>query len=113
MLLDLPPRAAPLKACLTLVIFYCILGIGCPCHATTISTTVDMNCLQVLCGGTREEKMLSIFNLFHHGERGGITVGDIATYTTSAFRAMYKLQPSLEGEVRSVHYVLRAARGLP
>lgn len=59
---------------------------------------------QVLCGGTREEKMQPIFNLFHNGERGGITVRDIATYTTSAFRAMFKLQPSLEGEVRAVHF---------
>eukprot|EP00752_Nemacystus_decipiens_P007742 g6921.t1 len=55
--------------------------------------------LSVLCGGTREEKMHSIFNLFHHGERGWITTRDIATYTTSAFRAMYKLQPCLDGEV--------------
>lgn len=56
--------------------------------------------MQVLCGGTREEKMLSIFNLFRRGEDGGISVRDVSTYTTSVFRAMYKLQPSLEGEVR-------------
>lgn len=43
--------------------------------------------------------MLSIFNLFRRGEGGGISVRDVATYTTSVFRAMYKLQPSLEGEV--------------
>ena len=49
--------------------------------------------------------MQPIFNLFHHGERGGMTVRDIATYTTSAFRAMYKLQPSLEGEVRAAHSI--------
>lgn len=47
--------------------------------------------------------MLAIFDLFHRGERGGITVCDVATYTTSAFRAMYKLQPSLEGEVRAIN----------
>lgn len=62
---------------------------------------------QVLCGGTREEKMMAIFNLFHRSEGGGITVRDIATYTTSAFRVMYKLQPSLEGEVRVICCVLR------
>eukprot|EP00903_Cladosiphon_okamuranus_P015661 g14463.t1 len=55
--------------------------------------------LSVLCGGSPEEKMQTIFNLFLHGEPGGMTVRDIATYTISAFRAMYKLQPSLEGEV--------------
>ena len=61
---------------------------------------------QVLCGGTREEKVQPIFNLFHRGERGGITVRDVATYTTSAFRAMYKLQPSLEEEVGALNSVL-------
>ncbi|CAM9950802.1 unnamed protein product, partial [Ectocarpus sp. 8 AP-2014] len=55
--------------------------------------------LSVLCGDTRQEKMRAIFNLFLGGEECGITARDIATYTTSAFRAMYKLQPSLEGEV--------------
>lgn len=54
---------------------------------------------QVLCGGSRKEKMMAIFNLFHRSEGVGITVRDIATFTTSAFRVMYKLQPSLEGEV--------------
>ncbi|CAN0355523.1 unnamed protein product, partial [Ectocarpus sp. 13 AM-2016] len=58
----------------------------------------DLN-WQVLCGDTRQEKMRAIFNLFLGGEECGITARDIATYTTSAFRAMYKLQPSLEGEV--------------
>lgn len=43
--------------------------------------------------------MLAIFNLFHPGQGGKITVQDIATYTTSAFRVMFKLQPSLETEV--------------
>ncbi|CAM9111919.1 unnamed protein product [Ectocarpus fasciculatus] len=55
--------------------------------------------LSVLCGDTRQEKMRAIFNLFLGGEESGITARDIATYTTSAFRAMYKLQPSLKGEV--------------
>lgn len=55
--------------------------------------------------------MQPIFNMFHHGERSGITVRDIATYTTSAFRAMYKLQPSLEGEVRTDNSVLLARYG--
>ncbi|CAM9990495.1 unnamed protein product [Scytosiphon promiscuus] len=55
--------------------------------------------LSVLCGGTREEKMLAVFNLFHPGPGGKITVQDIATYITSAFRVMFKLQPSLEAEV--------------
>ncbi|CAM9311953.1 unnamed protein product, partial [Hapterophycus canaliculatus] len=55
--------------------------------------------LSVLCGGTREEKMLAIFNLFHPGQGGKITVQDIATYTTSVFRVMFKLQPNLETEV--------------
>lgn len=53
--------------------------------------------------------MRPIFNLFNRGERGGITVRDIATYTTSTFRAMYKLQPSLEGEVRAIRSVLLEA----
>lgn len=43
--------------------------------------------------------MRAIFNLFLGDEECGITARDIATYTTFAFRAMYKLQPSLEGEV--------------
>ncbi|CAB1112380.1 unnamed protein product [Ectocarpus sp. CCAP 1310/34] len=55
--------------------------------------------LSILCGDTRQEKMRAIFNLFLGGEECGITARDIATYTTSAFRAMYKLQPSLEEEV--------------
>lgn len=50
--------------------------------------------------------MMAIFNLFHRSEGGGITVRDIATFTTSAFRVMYKLQPSLEGEVGVVYCVL-------
>lgn len=46
--------------------------------------------------------MMAIFDLFHRSEGGGITVRDIATFTTSAFRVMYKLQPSLEGEVGAI-----------
>jgi len=45
--------------------------------------------------------MMSIFNLFRRGEDGGISVRDVSTYTKSVFRAMYKLQPSLEEEVRT------------
>lgn len=81
----------------------------CMSGGAEVSTFLMCFVWQVLCGGTREEKVQPIFNLFLHGERGGITLRDIATYTTSAFRAMYTLQPSLEAEVRAIHSALRAA----
>ncbi|CAM9385209.1 unnamed protein product [Ectocarpus sp. 4 AP-2014] len=68
-------------------------------NAGDVSFCEFASALSVLCGDTRQEKMRAIFNLFLGGEECGITSRDIATYTTSAFRAMYKLQPSLEGEV--------------
>lgn len=61
---------------------------------------------QVLCGGTRDEKMRAIFGLFDRGGRGGITGSELAIYLTSAFRVMYKLQPGLEEEVSEAAAVI-------
>lgn len=57
---------------------------------------------QLLCGGTADEKIEAIFDLFDRGEGGGITRRDLATYISSTFRVMYKLQPGLEEEVTSI-----------
>lgn len=43
--------------------------------------------------------MATVFDLFRREEGGSVTVNDVRTYLTSAFRVMFKLQPGLEEHV--------------
>lgn len=60
--------------------------------------------MKVLCGGTRDEKIRAIFDMFDPGEGRAITYKDLRTYFTSAFRVMYKLHEGLEDKARPDHH---------
>lgn len=54
---------------------------------------------QTLCGGARDEKMATVFDMFRGKEGGSVLVNDVRTYLTSAFRVLFKLKPGLEEHV--------------
>ncbi|CAM9219015.1 unnamed protein product [Laminaria digitata] len=66
------------------------------CQTGTVGFCEFASGLSTLCGGARDENMATVFNSFRRGQGGNVTVNDVRTYLTSAFRVMFKLQPGLE-----------------
>ena len=48
----------------------------------------------VLCGGSRENKVKTAFDLFDRDGKGSINLGDMEDYLTSVFRILYEVSPS-------------------
>jgi len=48
----------------------------------------------VLCGGSRENKVKTAFDLFDRDANGSISLGEMEDYLTSVFRILYEVSPS-------------------
>jgi Ca2+-binding EF-hand superfamily protein len=55
--------------------------------------------LSVLCGGSRDDKVMAAFVLFDTNGDGFITKEEMVTYLTSVFKVMYQASPSADYEV--------------
>jgi len=55
--------------------------------------------LLVLCGGSRDTKVKTAFDLFDRDGNGSISKGEMEQYLTSVFRILYAVSPTTAGSV--------------
>lgn len=58
--------------------------------------------LTVLCGGNRDDKLASAFEIFDDNGDGYISLEEMVKYLTSVFRVMYETQPMSREHMKGV-----------
>merc|ERR1712025_916302 len=54
----------------------------------------------VLCGGSRDDKVKTAFDLFDRDGNGSISKGEMEQYLTSVFRILYEVSPATAGSIQ-------------
>jgi len=55
----------------------------------------------VLCGGSRDDKVKTAFELFDRDGNGSITIDEMEQYLTSVFRILYEISPNIVDSVQA------------